>query len=227
VTEATSAPPIVRIGVLAVQGDVGEHLRALTLAGADAVPVRRPEELAAVDGLVIPGGESTTIDRLLRAFELAGPLRHRLQDGMPAFGSCAGMILLADEVLDGRADQESLQVLDMTVRRNAFGRQVDSFECDLPVVGMAGGPFRAVFIRAPWVERIGADLEVLATVQHEGQEHVVAVRRGGVMATSFHPELTDDHRLHALFVDLVRERVGTIGDRSGPVTSTTSDEGER
>jgi 5'-phosphate synthase pdxT subunit len=222
VTGASTTSPIVRVGVLAVQGDVREHLRALTLAGADAVPVRRPEELAQVDGLVIPGGESTTIDRLLRVFELAEPLRRRLEDGMPAFGSCAGMIMLATEVLDGRPDQQSLGALDITVRRNAFGRQVDSFECDLDVTGLEGGPFRAVFIRAPWVERTGPDVEVLASVDHEGVEHVVAVRSGGVMATSFHPELTDDHRIHGLFVDLVRQRVGTIGHR--PDTLPTNSE---
>ena len=221
-TRTSPISPIVRTGVLAVQGDVREHLRALTLAGADAVPVRRPEEMAEVDGLVIPGGESTTIDRLLRAFELAEPLRRRLADGMPAFGSCAGMILLAREVLDGRPDQQSLGALDITVRRNAFGRQVDSFECDLQVTGLSGEPFRAVFIRAPWVERTGPDLEVLATVEHEGEEHVVAVRSGRVMASSFHPELTDDHRLHAMFVDLVRERVGSIGHR--PDTLPTNSE---
>ncbi|HLS40372.1 MAG TPA: pyridoxal 5'-phosphate synthase glutaminase subunit PdxT [Ornithinicoccus sp.] len=221
-TGASTTSPIVRVGVLAVQGDVREHLRALTLAGADAVPVRRPEELAQVDGLVIPGGESTTIDRLLRVFELAEPLRRRLEDGMPAFGSCAGMILLATEVLDGRPDQQSLGALDITVRRNAFGRQVDSFECDLDVTGLEGGPFRAVFIRAPWVERTGPDVEVVASVDHEGAEHVVAVRSGGVMATSFHPELTDDHRLHALFVDLVRTRVGTIGQRPDPSPPRTA-----
>ncbi len=198
-----SAPTI---GVLAVQGDVVEHVRALTLAGAEAVPVRRASELAAVDGLVIPGGESTTIDRLVRVFELDQPLRQRIAEGMPVYGSCAGMILLASEVLDGHRDQRSLGALDMTVRRNAFGRQVDSFEVDLliPALDDPDQAFHAVFIRAPWVERVGPEVEVLATVDHHGEDHVVAVRRGSVLATSFHPELTDDHRLHALFVAMVR-----------------------
>lgn len=199
------------IGVLAVQGDVVEHLRALTAAGADAIPVRRPEELALVDGLVIPGGESTTIDRLLRVFELDGPLRDRLAEGMPALGSCAGLILLSREVLDGHPDQRTLGGLDITTRRNAFGRQVDSFEVDLAVAGLAD-PFPAVFIRAPWVERVGPDVEVLATVRRDGTEHAVAVRQGAVLATAFHPELTSDHRLHALFVELVA-RAGSIASR--------------
>ncbi|WP_256840262.1 pyridoxal 5'-phosphate synthase glutaminase subunit PdxT [Ornithinimicrobium faecis] len=198
------------IGVLAVQGDVAEHIRALTLAGAEAVPVRRPEELAAVDGLVIPGGESTTIDRLLRIFDLAEPLRARLAEGLPVYGSCAGMILLSAEVLDGHPEQQSLAALDITTRRNAFGRQVDSFEVDLPFVGLAD-PFHAVFIRAPWVERVGDGVEVLASIERDGEEHAVAVRQGNVLATSFHPEVTDDVRVHALFVELVRA-AGSIGD---------------
>ncbi|USQ77871.1 pyridoxal 5'-phosphate synthase glutaminase subunit PdxT [Ornithinimicrobium cryptoxanthini] len=208
-TRHTSAP---LIGVLAVQGDVVEHVRALTLAGAQAVPVRRPAELATVDGLVIPGGESSTIDRLIRIFELDAPLRARLADGMPAFGSCAGMILLSGQILDGHRDQRCLGALDISTRRNAFGRQVDSFEVDLPVTGLAE-PFRAVFIRAPWVERVGEDVEVLARVEREGSEHVVAVRQGRVLATSFHPEMTDDPRIHALFVEMVRE-AGSIDSRA-------------
>lgn len=200
VASAAAAP---RIGVLAVQGDVAEHIRALTLAGAEAVSVRRPAELAAVDGLVIPGGESTTIDRLLRVFDLAEPLRARIDAGLPVYGSCAGMILLSQEVLDGHPDQQSLAALDITTRRNAFGRQVDSFEVDLPVVGLTE-PFHAVFIRAPWVERVGSGVEVLATVHHDGRDHVVAVRQGNVLATSFHPEVTDDPRIHELFVRLCR-----------------------
>ncbi|WP_237565251.1 pyridoxal 5'-phosphate synthase glutaminase subunit PdxT [Ornithinimicrobium cavernae] len=218
----TGHTPAPLIGVLAVQGDVVEHVRALTLAGAEAVPVRRPEELAAVDGLVIPGGESTTIDRLLRIFDLAEPLRARLADGMPAYGSCAGMILLSREVLDGHRDQQVLGALDITTRRNAFGRQVDSFEVDLPVVGLDGA-FHAVFIRAPWVERVGEDVEVLASIERDGVDHVVAVRQGNVLATSFHPELTDDARLHAMFVDMVRA-AGSIGGRAVPEgsASTTS-----
>ncbi len=204
------------VGVLAVQGDVREHLRALTLAGAEAVPVRRPAEVERVDALVLPGGESTTIDRLTRVFGLRDPLRRRIAEGMPVYGSCAGMIMLADRVLDGHPDQQTLGGLDITVRRNAFGRQVDSFECDLDVSGLpeAGGPYRAVFIRAPWVEQVGPQVQVLATVEFHGTDHVVAVRQGNLLATSFHPEVTDDHRLHAFFVDLVRERTGSIGSRS-------------
>ncbi|WP_345425442.1 pyridoxal 5'-phosphate synthase glutaminase subunit PdxT [Pseudonocardia xishanensis] len=197
------------VGVLALQGDVREHLAALREAGVGAVPVRRESELAAVDGLVIPGGESTTISKLLEIFELLEPLRARLASGMPAYGSCAGMILLAGEVLDGRPDQQQLGGLDVVVRRNAFGRQVDSFETDLDVTGV--GSVRAVFIRAPWVEKVGAEVEVLATVPRDdpaaGQAagRVVAVRQGTVLATAFHPEITGDHRVHAYFADLVRE----------------------
>ena len=169
-----------RVGVLALQGDVREHLRALTLAGAEAVTVRRPAELEGVDALVLPGGESTTIDRLSRSFGIREPLRRRIEAGMPVYGSCAGMILLADRVLDGHPEQQTLGGLDITVRRNAFGRQVDSFECDLQVSGLPqrGGPYHAVFIRAPWVEQIGPGVEVLATVAHHGIPHVVAVRQG-------------------------------------------------
>ncbi|UNX53282.1 pyridoxal 5'-phosphate synthase glutaminase subunit PdxT [Georgenia sp. TF02-10] len=160
----TASPPPPRVGVLALQGDVREHLAALTAAGAQAVPVRRPAELAAVDGLVLPGGESTTIEKLLRAFDLFAPLRERITGGLPVFGSCAGMILLADRVRDATADQQTLGGIDMTVRRNAFGRQVDSFEEDLraPAVTGEGPDLHAVFIRAPWVEEVGADVEVLA-----------------------------------------------------------------
>lgn len=212
------------IGVLAVQGDVVEHVRALTLAGAEAVPVRRLEELLAVDGLVIPGGESTTIDRLLRVLGLAEPLRTRLAEGLPVYGSCAGMILLSREILDGRADQDGLGALDITTRRNAFGRQVDSFEVDLAVAGLEA-PFRAVFIRAPWVERTGAGVQVLAHIERDGQEHPVAVRQGNVLATSFHPEVTDDARVHALFVEMVRA-AGSIGGRAvaeGHASTTNRD----
>nr|WP_093078242.1 pyridoxal 5'-phosphate synthase glutaminase subunit PdxT [Pseudonocardia oroxyli] len=193
------------IGVLALQGDVREHLAALSAAGVGAVPVRRPAELAAVDGIVLPGGESTTISKLLGIFELLDPLRARIADGLPAYGSCAGMILLAGEVLDGRPDQEQLGGLDVVVRRNAFGRQVDSFETDLDMTGV--GSVRAVFIRAPWVEKTGADVEVLATVPGDAAQaagRVVAVRQGNVLATSFHPEITGDLRVHAYFADLVR-----------------------
>ncbi|NHP12877.1 pyridoxal 5'-phosphate synthase glutaminase subunit PdxT [Rhodococcus sp. IC4_135] len=195
------------IGVLALQGDVREHLAALDDSGADAVGVRRPEELDKVDGIVIPGGESTTMSRLLQVFELLEPLRERLRGGLPAYGSCAGMILLASEVLDTRPDAEHLGAIDMTVRRNAFGRQVDSFESDLEFEGIIGDPIRAVFIRAPWVERVGPGVEVLAQVPAAAGEaagRIVAVRQGSVIATSFHPEVTGDRRVHELFVDLVR-----------------------
>lgn len=187
------------IGVLALQGDVAEHLRALGDAGAGACPVRRPGELAAVDGLVIPGGESTTIGRLLQVFDLLEPVRAAVAAGLPVFGSCAGMILLARDVMDGRPDQPLIGGLDVVVRRNAFGRQVDSFECELDVTGVPDGPVHAVFIRAPWVEKAGASVEVLA----RAGERVVAVRQDHLLATSFHPELTGDARLHRLFVEMV------------------------
>ena len=192
------------IGVLAVQGDVQEHRSALETAGATTVAVRRPAEFAAVDALVLPGGESTTIDTLTRTFGLRDPLRSRIAAGMPVYGSCAGMILLADRILDGHPDQQTLGGLDITVRRNAFGRQVDSYETDLRVTGIDGGPVRAVFIRAPWVEDHGPDVEVLATVEAKGESRPVVVRQGALLATSFHPEVTGDHRLHALFVEMVR-----------------------
>ncbi|MCC8928280.1 MAG: pyridoxal 5'-phosphate synthase glutaminase subunit PdxT [Rhodococcus sp. (in: high G+C Gram-positive bacteria)] len=194
-----------RIGVLALQGDVREHLAALEACGASGTTVRRPAELDEVDGLIIPGGESTTMSTLLSVFELLTPLRTRLRDGMPAYGSCAGMILLASEVLDTRPDAQHLDGLDITVRRNAFGRQVDSFETDLQFAGIDGDPVRAVFIRAPWVERVGPGVEVLASVPDgPAAGRVVAVKEGSVMATSFHPEVTGDNRVHKRFVDLVR-----------------------
>jgi 5'-phosphate synthase pdxT subunit len=188
----------VRIGVLALQGDVREHLRSLTELGVDAVAVRRPAELDSVDGLVLPGGESTTMAKLARTFDLLEPLRARVKDGMPAFGTCAGMILLADRIVDGTADQETIGGLDITVRRNAFGRQVDSFEEDLEVRGLPE-TVHAVFIRAPWVEETGPGVEVLATAAG----HPVAVRQGHLLATSFHPEVASDGRLHRLFLDLL------------------------
>ncbi|MGI5336850.1 pyridoxal 5'-phosphate synthase glutaminase subunit PdxT [Streptomyces sp. CA-181903] len=188
------------MGVLALQGDVREHLVALAAADATARPVRRPEELAEVDGLVIPGGESTTMSKLAVAFGMLEPLRERVRSGMPVYGTCAGMIMLADKILDGREDQETLGGIDMIVRRNAFGRQNESFEASVGMTGVPGGPVEGVFIRAPWVESTGAHVDVLAV--HDG--HTVAVRQGNVLATSFHPELTGDHRVHALFVDMVR-----------------------
>lgn len=192
------------VGVLAVQGDVREHRTALEAAGVRTVAVRRPDELAAVDGLVLPGGESTTIDKLTRVFGLRDPLRSRIAEGLPVYGSCAGMILLADRLLDGHPQQQTLGGLDITVRRNAFGRQVDSHETDLEVAGVADGPVRAVFIRAPWVEQAGPDVEVLASIEAKGEPHPVVVRQGHLLATSFHPEVTGDHRVHALFVEMVR-----------------------
>lgn len=196
------------IGVLALQGDVREHTAALAAAGADARPVRRPGELDLVDGLVIPGGESTTISRLADVFELREPIDKRIADGMPVYGSCAGMIMLASEVLDGRPDQRAFAGIEMTVRRNAFGRQVHSFEAPVSVAGIDGGPFHVLFIRAPWVERVGQGVEVLGTVtEGPAAGRIVAVRQGNLLATSFHPELTGDRRLHAYFADLVRAAV--------------------
>ncbi|WP_435123251.1 pyridoxal 5'-phosphate synthase glutaminase subunit PdxT [Micromonospora tulbaghiae] len=193
------------IGVLALQGDVREHVAALAGAGADARPVRRPGELDAVDGLVVPGGESTTISKLVDIFEMREPIDKRIAAGMPVYGSCAGMIMLAAEVLDGRPDQRGFAGVDMTVRRNAFGRQVDSFEAPVALTGVDGGPFHAVFIRAPWVERVGPDVEVLGRVTGgPAADRIVAVRQGNLLATSFHPELTGDLRLHRHFVELVR-----------------------
>jgi 5'-phosphate synthase pdxT subunit len=200
--------------VLALQGDVREHVRALEACGVAARPVRRPGELDDVDALVIPGGESTTISKLAVEFGLADPIRKRIADGMPAYGSCAGMIMLAAEVLDGRPDQQSFAGIDMTVRRNAFGRQVDSFEAPVSLAGIPGEPFHAVFIRAPWVERVGPDVEVLGRVPAAASRvpaapapdgRIVAVRQGNLLATAFHPELAGDLRVHRLFVELVRE----------------------
>ena len=198
------------IGVFALQGDVREHVRALDGLGARTVAVRRPEELAGVDGLVLPGGESTTMYKLAEAFELLEPLRQAVAAGMPAYGSCAGMILLADKIEDGIAGQRTIGGLDVVVRRNAFGRQVDSFEADLDVAEVEGGPVHAVFIRAPWVESTGSGVEVLATVEGGPADgRVVAVRGGAdgqLLATSFHPELTGDERVHGLFLRMVKER---------------------
>ena len=198
---AAAGPPI---GVLALQGDVAEHLAALRAAGSRPAPVRRPGELDGVEGLVIPGGESTTMWKLAVIFDLMEPLRKRIAGGLPVFGSCAGMIMLAANLLDRIEGQETLGGLDVTVRRNAFGRQVDSFESDIDLAGVDGPPFRAVFIRAPWVEQAGPGVEVLGTEPRTGR--IVAVRQGPVIATSFHPELTRDGRIHQLFTEIVRER---------------------
>jgi pyridoxal 5'-phosphate synthase pdxT subunit len=197
------------VGVLALQGDVPEHLRALEAAGARPAAVRRPEELDRVDGLVIPGGESTTLWRLSVAFDVLEPLRKLIGEGLPAFGSCAGMIMLADRLADGVEGQQTYGGIDMTVRRNAFGRQVDSFEHDITLggvgadTGVTEGPFRAVFIRAPWVEQTGPGVAILGTDLGTGR--IVAVRQGQLLATAFHPELTQDRRIHQLFVDIVKD----------------------
>jgi pyridoxal 5'-phosphate synthase pdxT subunit len=192
-------------GVLALQGDVREHLRALEACGVPALAVRRPEELERAAALVIPGGESTTMWKLARTFDLLGPLRKRIEAGMPAYGSCAGMIMLADRVRDGVVGQETIGGLDICVRRNAFGRQVDSFESD---VHLLGAPYHAVFIRAPWVEAIGDGVEVLGRVESgEAAGRIVAVRQGRLIATAFHPELTGDVRVHRYFVELVGDSV--------------------
>jgi 5'-phosphate synthase pdxT subunit len=206
------------VGVLALQGDVREHVRALDEAGATARPVRRLSEIESVDGLVIPGGESTTLWRLATAFDLLDPVRKIIADGMPAFGSCAGLIMLADRLRDGVAGQQTFGGIDMTARRNAFGRQVDSFErdvfLDLDGAGKAvdgagkadgaareeGAPFHAVFIRAPWVEQAGEEVTVLG----EDNGRIIAVRQGPLLATAFHPELTPDRRIHELFVKMVK-----------------------
>lgn len=213
---------MVTVGVLALQGDVREHLRMLERCGAAARPVRRAGELAAVDGLIIPGGESTTMIKLADAFELSGPLRVRVADGLPVMGTCAGMIMLADRIEDGIQGQHTIGGIDMVVRRNAFGRQVDSFEAELEVDGLDSG-FHAVFIRAPRVDQVGPSAEVIARIRtsselnsrtgqrrtgqpgHSAAGTIVAVRQGRLLATSFHPELTGDTRIHDHFVRLVKE----------------------
>ena len=229
-TNPSSAPPSrvgsgLRIGVLALQGDFREHLHAVEAAGATGIGVRRPAELDGLDGLIIPGGESTTIDKLSRAFGLRDPLRKRIQDGLPVYGSCAGMILLAEEITDPAKDlagnpQQTFGGLDITVRRNAFGRQRESFETDLEFKGLdfsatesGVAPVHAVFIRGPWVERVGDGVEVLATVEPSKASHpealagtarIVAVRSGKLLATSFHPEVTGEKRVHELFIRMIR-----------------------
>lgn len=193
------------IGVLAVQGDVREHLHALHAVGAQARAVGDADSLASVQGLVIPGGESTTISKLIVRDGLLQPLREARAAGLPMYGSCAGMIMLADDVLDGRADHEGIGGLAVTVRRNAFGRQVDSFEAQVTVRGIDRPDFPAVFIRAPWVEAVQERVDVLARVERGGVDTIVAVRQGALLATSFHPELTGDHRIHELFLSIVRQ----------------------
>ncbi|GIT80276.1 pyridoxal 5'-phosphate synthase subunit PdxT [Leifsonia sp. LS1] len=190
-----------RVGVLALQGDFREHIAVLRGLGAEAVPVRREEELAAVDGLVIPGGESSVMDKLSRAFGLAGPLRAAIAGGLPVYGTCAGLIMLADTIVDGIAGQQSLGGLDVAVRRNAFGSQVDSFETDLDIPVIGDEPLHAVFIRAPIVESVGEKATALARV---ADGRVVAVEQGNLVGTSFHPEITGDTRFHAYFLDKVR-----------------------
>jgi 5'-phosphate synthase pdxT subunit len=198
------------VGVLALQGDVREHRAMLERSGARTLAVRRPAELDRVDGIVVPGGESTTMSKLARTFEVLDPLREAVHGGLPAFGTCAGMIMLADRIEGGVVGQETVGGLDVVVRRNAFGRQVDSFEADLDVTGFED-KFHAVFIRAPWVEKVGQTVEVVARVagvrggvRPEAVGRIVAVRQGGLLATSFHPEITGDPRIHGLFVDMVR-----------------------
>ena len=194
------------VGVLALQGDVREHARALHASDADVAEVRVPNDLVGLHGIVLPGGESTTMSNLLRFQGLLDPLRERLHSGLPVYGSCAGMILLAREILDGRSDQVSLGVIDMVVRRNAFGAQVASFEATIPIPACGAEPVSAVFIRAPWVESVGEQVEVLGRIPAaDGADRIVAVRQGSAMATSFHPELTDDARVHGLFVEMVRQ----------------------
>ena len=189
-----------KIGVLALQGDFREHLVAAKTAGHAALTVRRPEELAEIDALILPGGESTTISQLARTFNLFEPIKKRISEGMPTYGSCAGMILLADRIIDGAEGQETFGGINMTVRRNAFGRQVDSFESDLD---FQGSSLHAVFIRAPWVEEVGSDVKILSEVKAADGSHAVAVRQGNLLATSFHPELTGDLRVHRYFFDQV------------------------
>jgi len=198
----TTAPPP-RVGVLALQGDVREHVRVLTDLGARVTTVRRPAELAEVDGLVLPGGESSVIDKLSRAFGMREPVRDAITAGMPVYGTCAGLILLADRITDGIEGQQTFGGLDVTVRRNAFGSQVDSFEVDLDIPALGQPSVHAVFIRAPLVEEAGDGVERLAALD-DGR--VVAVRQGSLLGTSFHPEVTGEHRFHELFLDMVRER---------------------
>jgi 5'-phosphate synthase pdxT subunit len=196
------------IGVLALQGDVREHVAAIEAVGAEALTVRRAGELASVDALILPGGESTAIWRLMSAFDLLEPLRERIAEGMPTYGSCAGMILLANRVIDKVEGQETIGGIDVAVRRNAFGRQVDSFETDISIPIVGDNLVHAVFIRAPWVEQVGESVEVLGAVEVDGSSHPVAIRQGHLLATSFHPELTGDLRIHKYFIDQLASGLG-------------------
>ena len=195
------------VGVLALQGDVREHIKSLSDCGVDAITVKSLSDLERIDALIIPGGESTTISKLARSFGLFDAIRQRIKAGMPTYGSCAGLILISEEVLGAIEGQESFGGLDVTTRRNAFGRQVDSFEMDIEFKGITDPKFRAVFIRAPWIERCGEGVEVLARV--EGR--VVAVRSNSLLATSFHPELTGDNRIHRYFVDVICREAMKVG----------------
>jgi 5'-phosphate synthase pdxT subunit len=190
-----------KIGVLALQGDFREHISTLRGLNVEALEVKTLEEIHAIDALVIPGGESTTISKLAIAFGLMDPIRLRIAQGMPVYGSCAGMILLAKEIVDPASEQESFGGIDIKVRRNAFGRQVDSFESDLNVIGIHGDPVKAIFIRAPWVESAAPEVQVLAAVEVDGRSHPVAVRQANALATSFHPEISGDNRIHRYFLE--------------------------
>jgi pyridoxal 5'-phosphate synthase pdxT subunit len=195
------------IGVLALQGDVQEHVFALEAIGASAVLVRRERELTSIDGLIIPGGESTTMWKLAKAFDLLAPLREVINSGLPVYGSCAGMIMLAERVLDGVDGQETLGGMNVSVRRNAFGRQINSFETHGTIPALGEPDFPMVFIRAPWVEEVGSGVNVLAAVPGEdGASRIVAIEQGALLATSFHPEVTTDTRLHRYFVEEVCSR---------------------
>jgi len=193
-----------KIGVLALQGDIREHIKSLSDCGVNALAVKTKEEILDIDALVLPGGESTTIAKLARSFDLFDLIKTRIAEDMPTYGSCAGMILLADRIEDAIVGQESFGGIDMTVRRNAFGRQVDSFETELKFEGITQPSIKAVFIRAPWVEQVGANVQVLAEVKNtDGSVHPVAVRQGNLLATSFHPELTGDNRVHKFFIEQI------------------------
>jgi len=201
----------VKIGVLALQGDVREHIQSLSDCGVDALAVKTKQEIESISALVIPGGESTTISKLARSFDLFDVLKDRIRNGMPTYGSCAGMILLANKVEDAIDGQESFGGINMVVRRNAFGRQVDSFETDLKFKGITEPKVRAVFIRAPWVESVGSEVEVLAEITDSfGVNHPVAVRQANLLATSFHPELTGDNRVHRFFVENICRQLATF-----------------